>query len=494
MERIDKMNSSVSSAERAGSIFIILAGGVLAVLFGLVSVTASPILISVAVALFAGAVLIARPAWIVWSVLSLGLLVTGILPLFSEDGVVSKMSWGVSILAFILMMIAFFTAATSATTRRNTPVFVWVALCFLIYAVLVSFIQWYSIWEFFSGFKRYFQMWGLLFALCWFPFHEQNVRRWRLFLLIVAVIQLPFALYELIALVPMREGLRDVVPIDVVAGTFGATLYGGGASGEMATFLIIVLAFLLAQRMERILTFRRFVLLALLVVAPLFLGETKAVVILLPLMFLVLYRRVMITKPHYGVAGLLLGALLTAGSGYVYLSFSEKKVDDQIRDYLDYNVYKKGYGHNYLNRTTVLTFWAEKQGGHDPVSLVLGNGLGSSHTSAGGHVAMRYPNHGIGLTAASTLLWDVGIFGVGLFATIFASAWRTAGRLQRKIVDPVIRADAAAIQATLVLFAVYIFFRSSLLEIMSFQIVFTAMLGYLAYLHRKYNVLPGKNR
>ena len=56
----------------------------------------------------------------------------------------------------------------------------------------------------------------------------------------------------------------------------------------------------------------------------------------------------------------------------------------------------------YLNRTTVLTFWAEKQGGHDPISLVLGNGLGSSHTFAGGHVAMRYPNHGIGLTAAST--------------------------------------------------------------------------------------------
>src|SRR6187402_1199430 len=106
MGRIDKMNSSISSAERAGSIFIILLGGILAILFGLVSVTASPILISVAVALFAGAVLIARPAWIVWSVLSLGLLVTGILPLFSEDGVVSKMSWGVSILCFILMMMA----------------------------------------------------------------------------------------------------------------------------------------------------------------------------------------------------------------------------------------------------------------------------------------------------------------------------------------------------------------------------------------------------
>ena len=492
------MISSISPAGRNGSFVIALISVVLAIMFGLVSVTANPILISMVVALFIGAILIARPAWIVWLVLSLGLLVTGLLPLYTDDGLVTKTSWGVSILSFILMMVAFFTVATSPSMRKDTPAFIWVALSFFIYAVLVSFIQWDSMGEFSGGFKRYFQMWGLLFALCWFPFTGRDIRRWRTFFLIVALVQLPFVIYELIVLVPMREGLRNViaglVPIDVVAGTFGASLHGGGSSGEMATFLIIVLAFLLAQRMEKTLTFRSFILLAPLILAPLFLGETKAVIILLPLMFLVLYRRVMLVRPHYGLAGLFIIVLLTAAAGYVYQSFSKKSVEDQITDSLSYNIYEKGYGFNYLNRTTVLTFWAEQQGADDPISFVFGNGLGSSNTQSGGHVAMRYPRHGIGLTAASSLLWDLGVFGFSLFAAILMLAWRTAGRLKQKLTEPTLRADAAAIQAALALFVVYLFFRSSVLDTMSFQIVFVVLLGYLAWLHRRHTLSTSKSR
>lgn len=211
-------------------------------------------------------------------------------------------------------------------------------------------------------------------------------------------------------------------------------------------------------------------------------------------MFLVLYRRQIIARPLYGLAGVIFGVLLAGASGLFYLSLSERHVDDQIKDILDYNVRDKGYAQYHLNRTTVLTFWAQQQGTHNPVSFVLGNGLGSAHNQAGGHVAMRYPNHGIGLTGASNLLWDVGIFGVGLFGAIFVLAWRTAGRLQHKLVNPIVRADAAAIQAALALFAVYLFFRSSLLENLSFQIVFVVLLGYLARLHRTHGVSPKTNR
>ncbi len=492
------MSSTNNPAGRNESWAIMLIGVLIAILFGLVSVTANAILISVAVSFFAGAVLLARPSWIVWLILSLGLLVTGILPLYSDDGLVSKAAWGVSILGFILMMVAFFTVATSPDMRKNTPAFIWVALGFFIYTVLISFIQWHSMGQFLGGFKRYFQMWGLLFALCWLTFNERDIRRWRTFFLIVALVQLPFVVYQIIVLVPMREGLRHViqglVPIDVVAGTFGATLYGGGSSGEMATFLVLVLAFLLAQRMEKTLTARRLMLLVPLVVAPLFLGETKAIIILLPLMFLVLYRRVLLVRPHYGLAGLLLGMLLTVAAGYVYFGLSTKTMDDQIADYLSYNIYNKGYGANYLNRTTVLTFWAEHQGAHNPISFVFGNGLGSSHTPAGGHVAMRYPRHGIGLTAASSLLWDLGVFGSSLFAAILALAWRTAGRLQRELTEPMLRADAAAIQAALAVFAAYLFFRQSLLETMSFQIVFVVLLGHLAWLYRRHTLSTNKSR
>ena len=448
-------------------------------------------LISVSISLVVGIVLLARPVWIVWVVLILGLVVTGLLQLYSSDGLVTKTSWGVSLLGLILTIVAFFTVTTSPAIRKETPAFVWVAASFLIYAVSVSFVRWYSLGEFSGGFKRYFHMWGLLFALCWLAFDELDIRRLRKFVLMVALVQLPFALYQLIVLVPLREGFRysvpgGLIPIDVVAGTFGAALYGGGFSGEMATFLIIVLAFLLARRAEKILTVRRLVLLALLVMAPLFLGETKAVIILLPVMFMVLYRRAMIARPHYGVAGLLLGTLLTLASAYAYLSLSDRNLEDQINDTLKYNVYNTGYGVNLLNRTTVLTFWWRHQGAHNPIGFLFGNGLGSSHTSAGGHVAMRYPRHGIGLTGISTLLWDLGVLGFGLFSALLALAWRTAGRLQKQSAEPFVRADALAIQAALAMFAVYLFFRHTLLEIMSFQIVFAVALGYLAWLHRRH--------
>jgi DNA-binding transcriptional regulator of glucitol operon len=73
-----------------------------------------------------------------------------------------------------------------------------------------------------------------------------------------------------------------------------------------------------------------------------------------------------------------------------------------------------------------------------------------------------------------------------LFLAILVLAWRTAGRLRRDAVEALVRADAAAIQVTLPLFGFYIFYRLALLESLSFQIVFAALLGYLAWLHRRH--------
>ncbi|HEY8159662.1 MAG TPA: hypothetical protein VIF10_13260 [Methylobacter sp.] len=490
------MNSAVSQLDRNRSLAIMVASLLIAILFGLISTTANLIFISFTVALFIGGFLLNRPIWIVWIVLSSGLLVLGILPVYDER-LDSKAGWAVSLLCFILMALAFFKSFTTPGTRKGTPSFIWLLLVFFIYAVLNSFVQCYSAEEFIGGFKRYFQLWGLLFALCWMAFDERHIRLWRKFFLIVALVQLPFVVYELIALVPVRKGMVDslpgMVPIDVVAGTFGSSIYGGGNSGEMSTFLVIVLAFLLSQRMQKTLSFGRFVLLIPWVLAPLFLGETKAVIVMLPLSFLVLYRRELLARPHYGLAAMTVGSLLAVGMGYAYMSASQMSMNELIADTLRYNVYETGYGSNLLNRTTVLTFWADQQGAHDPVSFVFGNGLGSSHQNTGdqggGHVDIRYPYYGIGLTGASTLLWETGVFGCGLFIAIFSCAWFAAGRLYRGSIDPIVKADANAIQVALSLFVFHLFYNPGLLEVLSFQIVFTAVLGYLAWLYRRHVAL-----
>jgi hypothetical protein len=466
---------------------------VLAVFFGLVAVTANVIFIALAVSLIVGTLLLGKPTWTMWLILSLGLLVSGVLPLFFEF-LATKASWGVSILGFVLLASVFFKVVTNPELAKHTPGFVWVALVFMLLAVINSLAQWQGIAFFIGGFKRYFQVWGLLFAMTWLVLDQNLIRRFLRFILIVAFIQLPFALYELIKFVPIREGFASaypgMVPIDVVAGTFGASLHGGGASGQMATFLIIVFAFLLARWQEKTLSIGRLVILSIFVLTPLFLGETKVVVILLPLMFLVLYRKEVITRPHYALLGFAVLVVMTIAAGYVYLGFSKGNLHGEIADTLSYNVYERGYGGYALNRTTVFPFWLEHQGVGNPVSFFFGNGLGSVQSPFGsftpGYIALQYPKYGVGLNAGSTLLWDTGIFGFGLFLLILGLAWLSANRLRRESTNPTIRADALAIQAAIALLSVHLSYSLSLLDELSFQIVFTMLLGYLAWLHRQH--------
>ena len=479
-----------SGIDNVGWLLAGLLALVMAVTLGLLSVTANPILVGMGAALLVGIFLLAMPTWNIWLILILGLLVVGVLPIWVEGAAV-KMVWGVSMLGFVLMLRAWFQASTTPGATSGTPAFVWLALIFVFFTLLNTLAHWPSAYEAFSGFKRYFQATGLLFALAWLAIEESHIHRWHTLFLIVALFQLPWAVYELVKLVPVRESFRyaypGLVPIDVVAGTFGVTMTSGGANAEMATFLIVVLAFLLARLREKVFGLGRLVLLVPFVLTPLFIGETKVVIVLLPLMFLALYRREFLARPHYALASLLLGTLLTIAAGYAYVEITEKPMDRLVDETLRYNVYEKGYGNYALNRTTVLTFWVERQGLDDLAGALLGHGLGAAHDATDGEIARHYAGYGISLTSASTLLWEQGVLGTALFFAILAFAWKTASRVRAKeTAAPWAQADTAAIQAVLPLFAFYLFYRSSLLEGLPFQIVFWGLLGYLAWLARRF--------
>ena len=467
-----------------------LIGLLLALFFGFLASTANPIFVGVGVALLVGVMLLAKPIWNIWLVLSLGLLVVGVLPIWVE-GIASRIVWAVSVLGLMLMLRAWFQAVSVSNVTRGTPAFVWLVLAFIFYTLLNTLWQPSSAYAALSGFKRYFQVTGLLFALAWLPIGESDIRRWRHFFMVVALFQLPWAVYQLVELVPIREGFRyaypSLVAIDVVAGTFGAHMRAGGANAEMATFLLIVLAFLLTRLRVGQVSKAQLIWLLPLVLAPLFLGETKAVVVMLPLIFLTIFRRELLSRPHVAIMGLVVGTMLTIGTGFAYLTITQKTLDEQIAETLSYNIYEKGYGVNVLNRTTVLTFWADEQGLDDPAGALLGHGLGTSHDATGGDIAIRYSGYGISLTAASSLLWEQGLVGSLLFLMILGFAWKTANGVRHSDTAPVwVKADAAAIQAALSLFTFYLIYRSALLEGLPFQIVFYALLGYLAWMARRY--------
>jgi len=483
-----------SSSRRAGHSWVGTAGVVLlflaaGVFLGLVATTGSALYVSIAAAMILGPLLLARPAWVMWLVLVLGLTVSGVLPIWAE-GAASRSVWGISGLAFLLFVLAVFKVISTPGLERQTPMFIWLFLAFAAYAIVNAIAQSPTLYQGTSGVKRYLQAYGVMFALAWLTWSDVDIRRWRVLFLVVALAQLPWAIYERLQLVPIREGMAQfypgMVPIDVVAGTFGSQIIAGGASGEMAWFIIVVLVFLLARWQFGALSGPRLCGIGLLVVSPLFLGETKVVLLLLPLAVLVLYRTTIFRRPLVALSILTLSAALTFGALMAYLTYSEKSIAQQLQETVRYNFGEQGYGVYKLNRTSVLTFWASKQGLDDPAGLMFGHGTGSSHDPTGGDVSRRYPGFGIGFTSASAMLWEQGVLGTLVLLAAFVAAWRCAGRLQLQAEVGWLRADAAAIQTAVFLAAGFYIYAGSPTSTLTYQLVVASIFGYLAWLHRRY--------
>lgn len=474
-------------AEYRRDIAVVFAALLAAVIFGLVSTTGQPLLIAVAAGLFFGVYLFSNPQITLWLILGGGLFVAGLVPIWAE-GIGSKAVWAISLLGLILMATSIIRLIVEKNTADQTPVFVWIALLFMLYCLINGAIQ-SDLYELFSGFKRYFQVIGICFAFAWLGFSQAELKKWFWLMALLLLMQLPFALYERITLVPMRESIQyaypGMIPIDVVAGTFGASRYSGGANAELATFLIISLAFLVSRHRLKLLSAKTFAALTAFAFIPLFLGETKIVIVFLPVMFCVLYRKDLLTKPLILVLALVVGSLLTLAVTYTYLQMMQAStVSEMIRSIAEYNFQDKGYGGLYLNRMTALIHWIHEQGMHNPASFVFGNGLGTAHDSTGGTIAVKYLGYGVGLTTLSTLLWEQGLVGSFLFYMILINAWFVAGKLMKSC-DDWIRADAAAIQCALALFMIYPIYRSTMLEGLPFQILIWSLLGYLCWLAKR---------
>lgn len=468
---------------------LILGLGILAVCFGLLATTANPVLIGLGVCIILGPVLLIMPELTIWLILVVGLLL-GVLTSSS----LSKVTWGISLLSMLLFIPSLNNVLWGR--QRQMPGFMLIALLFLFYAVGVSIIQCHSLLEFVAGFKRYFQSFGLMMALTMIAFIPRNYARWRQFLMGVALLQFPFALYQLLVLVPQISGLFfSSSATDVVAGTFGSnTLGDGGASTVMLFYLFMALSFLVARWRAGLIQSKIFYSLAFICLLPLGMGESKIAVFMLPMVGLILLREDFIRAPLRYLPTILVLAFLTSVLGYVYVSvIMHTTLDDAVFGTIRYNMGDQGYSaHQSLNRWTSITFWARQQNWHDPVSFFIGNGLGSSYTTMdamAGHIGLKYLHYGVNLTAASTLLWDTGLIGCIMFVSIFIAAWGAASRLRRSVSDPAVKADALAIQASLSLFLLSVVYVDSIVNLISMELIYAIVLGYLGYLMNHHGLL-----
>lgn len=473
-----------SSANSLGRVGLIVLLALAATIAGLVATTGRPLFVGVLTGLIIGCFLLARPKGAVTLILTVGLVMGALLSLAGPA--FEKLSWVVSLLGFFL----FIPALISARNLKHAPGFVYVSLSFLLLTLISTLIQWYSAGEVLAGIKRTFQASGLFFALALVPFTRKDFSRWRKIIFSIALLQIPFALYEFFILVPKRGGLAaGAQTTDVVAGTFGANIESGSPNSVMAFLLLTVLAFILAHWKEGLLRFRYVAVGLPLLMLPIALGEVKIVLVLLPIILFVLFKEEVFNRPKMFFGMSLIGVLVMTAIGTIYVQFIMKRpLADVIYNTLAYNIYDKGHGNYLLNRTTSLVFWWQQQGPHDPVGFFLGHGLGSSfesnRTFVVGHVAARWPSYGISLTDAAGLLWETGVVGTMLFILVFPSAWYACNRLKRELRTSYLKAEVSAIRATVPMLALFVIYNSSLTTLIAMEILASFVLGYLAHLYR----------
>jgi hypothetical protein len=464
-----------------------------AVLAGLIASLSQPLVLAVFVGGFLSVFLLSRIDLAVWLLLPGTLVVNGaVLLMFPR---MTKISWALSMLGFFLLAAGLFSLFLA---RRREPVRLpgYLVLFLVLVAVSVgaSLLGGGPALEILAGVKRSYQMLGLAVALALAPLTaawRRHFQGWLVFFLVAAILQLPVALYERIVLVPLRVGMGGgIVPIDIVSGTFEPNLEGGGDNGTMVIFLVACLAYVLTAWRERVLPALWAAVLAVQLGVPLFLGETKIALALLPMMFLLVFSREIRRNPLVAAAALTAGALLTAALAWLYFSafaIQGKSPEQMVQNTIAYNFGSAGYYGNKasLNRTTVLTFWFQEHGPHNPVETLFGHGVGASYAGTGalveGRLNRKYRGMAINLNTASTLLWDAGIVGAALFLGVLASAWRASGRLLSRCEDAIERGRLVALRVFLAASVFSLWYSNSLMNSPSHELLFAFTLGYLAW-------------
>jgi hypothetical protein len=477
---------------------LVIVGCLLAVLLGMVSYTASPILIGVIAGGLLGLALLGMPLASLWIVLSGTLLVGGLIVQFVP--VLTRANWLFSMLGFLL----FASALIAPMLRRESleprlPRWSVLALLLPLYAIVVALINTPNVFEFLAGFKRYFQFWGLFAAFALILFKPKVYRSVGRFVLALALVQVFFAAFQRVFVVPTREGMGGgVVAIDAVSGTFEASQKGGGSSSVLVFFVLIAFAFVMRLWLDGKLGRARMAIATVLLLAPLALGETKVVVVFLPIVLACVLMLDLKRHPFRTVSILVLGLVATAALAVLYLTISAKAGESTRtvwENIISYNFGNTGYhSASNLNRTTVLSFWWSQQHLGDPVGFLFGHGVGASYLGDGalvaGKLAMKYGGLQIGFTAISGLLWDLGVLGMGLFMAFNAGAIWMAFRQSQTLPAGVPRSLAVAALAGLLMNIVLLLMSNSAVSLPSHSVLYMLLLASVVLLDR-WRAAPG---
>lgn len=405
--------------------------------------------------------------------------------------------WLVPLTALILLL-QMLLAGRTADTRRSSALVMW-ALAFCAAVVLSSALSWQGLAQTMVGLKTYLQVWPLFFALAWMAWDRKWIASLPKFAWWLALLQLPFVAHQFFVLAPMRAHLGGgVVPLDIVAGTFGANEFGGGKNSVLSIFLFVVFATIVSRWKAKLIRPFPALLASTAVLLPVFINESKVSVLFLGVVLFSIFATDIVRRPLAGLTAFAAGAAVI---GAMIFSYAHLHPSDKVQsgtDLVEHTVEQNfsegaGYGGSSLNRWTSIEFWWSEHRHRDLTQMLIGHGPRASRDGGDGMdqgqtlASQQYVGYGIGLTAVSSLLWEMGVLGLALTAGMLWSAYIAATRSMRSDKANIEeRALLRGLRAAVLVLGIGLLHKSSFVFDVSYQTIFVTVLGLIAYYQKHF--------
>lgn len=371
----------------------------------------------------------------------------------------------------------------SAGGSAPKPIYVWLLIATIFYWAISAGINTISPANFLVASVSYLMPFIALFGVA-------KILRMRAFnkitnielaMCLLPIVQLPFVLHQRFVLI------RGTTNWDSVSGTFGGKMGGGGGNADMMMFLVAAFAMALHLRQHKKIGIRFYLIIATVVFLIIGLGETKAFFVFLPLVLLIQQLPYVLNSPIKTAisAGFLFSALYILGYSYEVFNYAARYGDqvqmspiDRFQISFNYvlDIDNINYAEGEVGRLASLYLWA-KHVATDTLGKWFGYGIGASRRStiAAGKIASEYAPLKLGSTALAQLLWDTGYVGTSLFILTQISAVRSFLRSAARETDKYIVSRYRTIAAILLMLAVSMIYKPSLVESSSIKCLFVML-------------------
>ena len=434
-------------------------------------------------------VLIVPSVWIVWLIFWSAFLIIGPSAYFIRF---TQIQWLTVLISAALFLPVIFNLLSS---RKNIlsaqfSVNLFLPAAFIFLAILSSIINQSQLGDFVNASRHYFFMWSLLLVFAFGLVQADTFTKLWKALLIVAILQLPMALYQYFYVA--RQDAR-MSPWDAVIGTFQGNIDGGGDGASMSMMLLITIITSIALWRERQLKLNWMILVLISGIGTMVLAETKTMVMLLPVLMGIYYRKEFTKKPLETItvmigAFLLMSTILTAYESVHYETSATFKSNSQINSVYDsiINAITPNPGEDsaHVSRVTLLVNWWNSNVVHGEVhSTVFGHGIGAVHSSKiqRGEIARLY-EYKIAKTTSVILLWETGILGHLVFFLILLFGAKTSADTAKSEYVPAIHRVLLRVgSVNLVMLLITLPYASFHLFSIPIQFLIMLMLGQSLY-------------